>query len=34
MRVLNDRLHEHFRVEHPVLFRDHPARNRQNTTKD
>ena len=34
VRVLDDSLHEHFRVEYPVLFGDHAARNREGTTKE
>jgi hypothetical protein len=34
VRVLDNRLHEHFRVEHPVLFGDHATSNRQDTTKE
>jgi hypothetical protein len=34
VRVLDDSLHEHFRVEYPVLFGDHAARNRKDTTED
>lgn len=33
VRVLDDSLHEHFRVEYRVLFRDHAARNRKDTTE-
>jgi hypothetical protein len=32
--VLDDGLHEHFRVEYPVLFGDHAARDRKDTTKE
>ena len=34
VRVLDNSLHKYFRVEHPVLFRDHAARNRKDTTED
>jgi hypothetical protein len=34
VRVLDDSLHEHFRVEHPILFGNHAARNRQETTEE
>lgn len=34
MRVLDDSLHEHFRVEHPILFGNHPPRNRKDTTEE
>jgi hypothetical protein len=34
VRVLDDSSHEHFRVEYPILFRDHAARNRKDTTEE
>ncbi len=32
--VLDDSLHEYFRVEHPVLFGNHTPRNRKDTTEE
>ena len=34
MRVLDDSLQEHFRVENPILFGDHAPRNCKDTTKE
>ena len=34
VRVLDDGLHEHFRVEYPVLFGDHAARHRKDTAEE
>ena len=33
VRVLDERLHEDLRIEYPVLFRNHAARNGENATK-
>ena len=34
VRILDDSLHEHFRVEHPVLFGNHAPCNRKDTTEE
>lgn len=34
MRVLDDSLHEHFRVEYPILFGNHAPRGRKETAEE
>ena len=34
MRVLNDSLHEHFRIEYLILFGNHAPRNCKETTEE